>query len=132
MTFGFGPKKDKVLSATPFRQKSIAGFRDDSGYPWDEVIGKFISKDRFEQILYLTWRYDGIKYHLSKNNCTDFGLKAAKIAGVTIKNSWGKWPLGKGNNPGVTGQSIFEGNFSDADNSDKKKLFIDIGTTSDD
>lgn len=125
MTFGFGPKKDKILSATPFRQASIAGFRDDTGYNWDQIIGKFISKKRFEKVLNLTHQYEGVKYHLSKNNCTDFGLKAAEVAGLNIKNTWGKWPLGEGNNPGITGQSILAGDFTDADNNNLQKLFVD-------
>lgn len=124
-SFGFGPKKDKILSATPLRQKSLAGLRDDAAYPWDELAGKFISKKRFDKILDLARQYNGVTYHLSRNNCTDFGLKAANLAGITIDETWGKWPFGKGNNPGITGQSILNRQLSNADTGDAEGLFVD-------
>jgi len=125
-SFGFGPKKDKILSATPLRQKSLAGLRDDSSYPWDELVGKFISKRKFDKILELAGQYNGSAYHLSRNNCTDFGIKAANLAGITIDETWGKWPFGKGNNPAITGQSILSGKLSNADTGNLSDLFIDV------
>ena len=87
-------------------------------------MGKFISKKRFEKILLLTKRYDGLEYHLSKNNCTDFAIKAASYAGFGVSNSKGSWPLGHGNNPAVTGQSIIAGGVYDDDG--KADLFINF------
>ncbi|MGZ3822208.1 MAG: hypothetical protein ACXVB6_16570, partial [Mucilaginibacter sp.] len=74
--------------------------------------------------------YNGMKYHLSKNNCTDFGLNAANLAGINIEETSGKWPLGKGNNPAVTGQSILQGEFKNLDAGSFNGLFIDsdLGT----
>jgi hypothetical protein len=125
LSFGFYPHKDNILSATPLEPATSSVFKDDSGHKWDEVLGKFISKRRFEKILALTGRYSQMEYHLSKNNCTDFSLDAAIMAGINISDTSGKWPLGSGNNPAITGQSILQGKFSDADNGRITDLFID-------
>jgi len=37
----------------------------------------------------------------------------------------GKWPLGSGNNPGVTGQSILQGKYLNTDSTEFKHLFVD-------
>jgi len=52
-TFGFYPKKDHFLSATPIFPSSSSVFKDDELHDWDEVVGKFISKRRFQKILQL-------------------------------------------------------------------------------
>lgn len=125
ISFGFGPHKSNVLEATPIIPSAHSSFYNDAGYISDEIIGKFISRRRFEKILQLTEQYEGLTYHLSKNNCTDFGLKAASIAGMEVSETNGKWPLGRGNNPGITGESILLGRFSDMDAKNTSRLFID-------
>lgn len=124
ISFGFYPKKDNLLSATPIIPSTSSTFKDDSEHAWDEVLGKFISKRRFNKILALTQQYHNISYHLCKNNCTDFGLKAAALAGLDIWDTKGSWPLGSGNNPGVTGQSLLQGRFDNADTGDRQNLLI--------
>jgi hypothetical protein len=124
-SFGFFPKKDNPLSATPVFPSTSSTFKDDAEHDWDEVIGKFISRRRFEKILRLTEQYGGLRYHLSKNNCSDFGLKAADLAGLSIWDTKGKWLLGGGNNPGNTGQSILNGKFSNRDSGNYDGLYID-------
>jgi hypothetical protein len=123
-SFGFYPHKDGLLSATPLVPSSTSTFKDDSGHIWDEVLGKFISRRRFDKILYLTKNYADMKYHLSNNNCTDFGIHAAEIAGISVTNTKGKWPLGSGNNPAITGQSIIEGKYKDLDTKEIGNLFV--------
>ena len=125
-SFGFYPKKDQPLAATPVYPSSPSQLKNDSGHQWDEVVGKFISKKKFERILGLTKRYSNLEYHLSKNNCTDFCLQAATMAGITIPDTKGKWPLGSGNNPGVTGQSLLNGNFGSANNTAVGGLFSTV------
>jgi len=124
ISFGFYPHKDNLFSATPWDPSCSGTFKNDNGHKWDEVMGKFISKKRFDNILRLTKDYDGLEYHLSKNNCTDFALKAAGYAGFGVSNASGSWPLGHGNNPATTGQSIIKGETYDAN--DKANLFIDF------
>lgn len=123
VSFGFYPKKDNIFSATPWEPETSGTFKNDEAHKWDEVMGKFITERRFKRILKLTQQYDGLEYHLSKNNCTDFALQAASYAGFGVTNSKGSWPLGHGNNPGTTGQSIIAGGIYD---NDKADLFIDF------
>jgi hypothetical protein len=124
VSFGFYPKKDNPLSATPIIPSTSSTFKDDSEHAWDEVLGKFISKRPFTRILALTQQYHNISYHLSKNNCTDFGLKAAALAGLGIWDTKGSWPLGSGNNPGMTGESLLQGKFDNTDTGDRQNLLI--------
>jgi len=123
-TFGFYPEKDHLLSATPIFPSSTSEFKNDSMHDWDEVVGKFISKRRFQKILDLVKQYDHTKYNLNKNNCTDFGLNVAAISGIKILNTYGTWPLGRGNNPGSAGQSLVQGKVINSDTGDKNDLFI--------
>ncbi len=124
ISFGFYPQKDNLFSATPLDPSCSGTFKNDFAHQWDEVMGKFISKKRFDKILLLTKSYDGLEYHLSKNNCTDFAIKAASYAGFGVTNTKGSWPLGHGNNPGTTGQGIIAGGVYDT--VDKADLFINI------
>jgi len=123
-SFGFYPEKDHLLSATPLFPSSASEFKNDNMHDWDEVVGKFISKRRFQKILDLVKQYDHQKYNLNKNNCTDFGLNVALISGINISGTAGKWPLGHGNNPGNTGQSVLQGKVLNSDTGNKDDLFI--------
>ena len=128
-SFGFYPNKQNPLSGTPVLPATASVFKDDTDHQWDEVLGKFISKRRFDKILQLVKQYDHLEYHLSNNNCTDFGLKAAQLAGININGTTGSWPLGHGNNPAITGQSILEKKFTDADTGKTRDLFINTVVT---
>jgi hypothetical protein len=123
-SFGFYPQKQDFFSATPLHPLSAAVFKNDARHEWDEAIGKFVSRKRFEKIIRLIAHYNNRAYHLNKNNCTDFGLLAAGIAGVYIEKTTGKWPLGKGNNPANAGQSILEGKITNTDTGNTHELFI--------
>ncbi len=123
-SFGFYPKKRNPLSATPLVPVTSSVFKDDTEHQWDEVLGKFISKRRFDKILQLTKQYDKLEYHLSNNNCTDFSIKAAQLAGINIDGTSGKWPLGEGNNPAATGQSILEGKIINTDTGKADGVFV--------
>ena len=120
-TFGFYPDKDYLLSATPLLPVSTSVFKDDEGHDWDEIVAKFVSKRKFNRILRMVKRYSRRKYHLNKNNCTDFGLVVAGIAGIKIEETKGSWPLGGGNNPADAGQSVREGKL---EHLDSEQLFI--------
>lgn len=125
LSFGFGPLKDNLLSATPLLPSTSSKFTNDGAHDWDEVVGKFISRHRFQKILQLTRQYDGLNYQLSTNNCTDFGLQAAQMAGLEVRDTKGTWLLGGGNNPGNTGESILLGKFSNSDTGNQDRLYID-------
>jgi len=125
LSFGFYPRKQNLFSATPIEPSTPSIFKNDSEHQWDEVLGKFISKRRFEKILALSSKYSAMQYHLSKNNCTDFGISAAKIAGIEILETSGSWPLGSGNNPAVAGQSILQGKYKDDDKDALNGIFVE-------
>lgn len=114
-SFGFYPHKANLLSATPLHPRSPSVVKDDSRHGWDEVAGKFISHVRFKRVLEFLQSYDHRDYHLGRNNCTDFGLAVAGIGGITIADTRGRWPLGKGNTPGSAGQSMLEGKTGNID-----------------
>ncbi|MDP4205775.1 MAG: tetratricopeptide repeat protein [Bacteroidota bacterium] len=123
-TFGFYPNKDNLLSATPLHPGSSSFFKNDELHDWDEIVGKFITRRRFEKIMQIVKKYDKRRYHLNKNNCTDFGLEVANESGIKILNTKSKWPLGGGNNPANTGQSILEYKVKNMDTESLMGLFI--------
>ena len=73
--------------------------------------------------------YDHLAYNLNRNNCTDFGLTLASIGGISITETQGTWPLGKGNNPANAGQSLLEGKFRNTDPDYHNPLFVSIAPT---
>jgi len=123
-SFGFYPHKSSLFSATPIRPHSPSVVKDDAGHDWDEAAGKFISARRFRKIVEVLRSYDRRDYDLNHNNCTDFGLAIARLGGIGIADTWGHWPLGKGNNPGSAGQSMLEGKVSNIDEEDAASLFV--------
>jgi hypothetical protein len=123
-TFGLYPKGSGFLTGTPFHPLDEPQFKNDSLHDWTQVVGKFISHHKFDKILEVVRGYDQMQYNLSTNNCTDFSLSIADIAGIYIENTTGKWPLGRGNNPGAAGQSIIEGHVKDTDGDGAGELFI--------
>jgi hypothetical protein len=114
-SFGFYPAKKSFLSATPVHPNDIAVVKDDALHPWDETVAKFISQKKFNLILSNLEKFSHTHYNLNKNNCTDFALSEAAIAGINIKETSGSWPLGKGNNPANAGQSLLEKKFENQD-----------------
>jgi hypothetical protein len=123
-SFGFYPRKSNLLSATPLHPSSPSVLKDDAGHDWDEIAGKFISAKRFERIIAALQSYDHQTYHLNRNNCTDFGLVMARIGGIDILNTVGRWPLGKGNNPANAGQSMLEQRLINTDGEFSDPLFV--------
>lgn len=114
-SFGFYPAKKSFLSATPVHPGDQAVIKDDVLHPWDETVAKFISEKKFNRILANLEKFSHTRYNLNRNNCTDFGLSEALIGGIDIRETSGKWPLGKGNNPANTGQSLLEKKFETRD-----------------
>jgi hypothetical protein len=126
-SFGFYPAKKYFLSATPVGPGDDPVFKDDARHPWDETIGKFITEKKFNRILANLEKFNRSRYNLNKNNCTDFALTEAMLAGFDIKQTAGRWPLGKGNNPANAGQSLLEGNFENTDKEYPETLVVNEG-----
>ncbi|MEJ0079862.1 MAG: hypothetical protein WDM78_02615 [Puia sp.] len=129
-SFGFYPAKKHFLSATPLHPGDSPVIKDDALHPWDEMIGKFITEKKFKRILANLEKFNHTRYNLNKNNCTDFGLSEALIAGFEIKQTTGSWPLGKGNNPANAGQSLLEGKFKNTDAEHPETLVVNEGQDS--
>ena len=123
-SFGFYPKKNFILAATPLFPTSRSTFKDDALHSWDEISGIFISKRRFNRMLAIVKKYDHKKYQLSHTNCTDFGLEMAAEAGITITDTESKWLLGHGNSPARTGQSMLEGKITASSDTYSGQLLI--------
>jgi hypothetical protein len=123
-SFGFYPDKSSLLAATPLHPSSPSVIKDDSDHDWDEIAGKFISPKRFYKIIGALQSYEHQTYHLDRNNCTDFGLTMARIGGINITNTVGRWPLGKGNNPANAGQSMLEHKLANTDEEFSDPLFV--------
>jgi hypothetical protein len=124
-SFGFYPHKSSLFAATPLHPSSPSVIKDDSDHDWDEITGKFISPKRFYKIIATLQSYDHQTYHLNRNNCTDFGLTMARIGGIHITNTIGRWPLGgKGNNPANAGQSMLEQKLANTDEEFSDPLFV--------
>ena len=129
-SFGFYPAKKSFLSATPVHPGDNPVIKDDAVHPWDEVIGKFITEKKFNRILVNLEKFNHSRYNLNTNNCTDFGLSEALIAGFELKETRGRWPLGKGNNPANAGQSLLEGKFKNTDTEFPETLVVNEGQES--
>jgi hypothetical protein len=123
-SFGFYPNKRGFLSATPLHPGAPSVFKNDSLHEWDEAVGRFISYRKFQRIVRIIKRYNLREYDLNQNNCTNFGLNVAMIAGISIRETRGRWPLGNGSNPANAGQSILEGKIDNTGDDSPEPLFI--------
>jgi hypothetical protein len=67
-----------------------------------------ISPEALEKVLALLTKKPLPDYHLDKNNCTDFAMEIAKIAGIGIPPFSSTWPNGpdSGHCPGGLGEAI--------------------------
>ena len=107
-TYGFYPRKHFILEATPLLPWAPSNFKNDSLHNWDESLGTIITSQQFHKIIRLSRKFSKQTYHLSHTNCTDFALAVAQLCGIHIYQTSGNWPLGAGNDPGDTGQSLLE------------------------
>ena len=123
-TFGLYPKPGFLFNATPLFPKTEPLFRNDAFHDWDEMLGKFVSAETFIKILDFIDQTSNEDYHLNNNNCSDFALKIASIAGITISNTKANWVLGKGNNPAYTGQSILGAKYKNLETNSREGLLI--------
>ncbi len=126
-SFGFYPAKKMFLFATPLHPGDNPVFKDDAMHNWDQTVSKFISEKKFKEVLENFRKFGNTQYNLNRNNCTDFGLGEAVIAGINIRETVGRWPLGKGNNPANAGQSLLERKFNNDDAEYPDTLVVNEG-----
>lgn len=101
-TLGFYPSEG--VSPTDTKAKSL--LNNDSGHVFDVSITTTISDPtRINNLLNFIKNYKQT-YDLNNYNCTDFGIDAFRMSGVTIPKTTGSWGLGSGKNPGDLGQDL--------------------------
>lgn len=100
-TFGFYPISEKaIFDAGP----SIFG--DNSQTPYSVSISTQLSPASLNSLLTYIYSKDNATYNLGVYNCTDFGIEAAGVAGLTLPRTYGSWGLGGGRTPGTLGQDM--------------------------
>lgn len=122
-TFGFYPEEGQLIPVNPVMPTANSVIKDDAYHNWDQLLGKFVSKEQFEKILEYVDHNIVNEYHLSDYNCSDFALVIAKTGNLQIDETVGPWPLGKGDNPGYIGQSILGGKYLNLETKSKEGLF---------
>lgn len=104
VSFGFYP-----LEGIGY-QKSVNGIMgDNSNYPFDLSISIPIDASKLNNIINYSVNFSqNVTYNLQTNNCSNFGIYVANMAGVpiSISEATGNWLLGSGANPGALGQQI--------------------------
>jgi tetratricopeptide (TPR) repeat protein len=121
-SFGLYPESGFLFSATPLFPKTEPLFKNDAKHNWDELLGKFISKDQFDKILdYIDQTADNA-YHLNSNNCSDFALTIAKFAGIEIADTKGNWVIGSGNSPACAGQSVLAAKYKNYETNSREGI----------
>lgn len=78
---------------------------NDSNHPYNVSIGKIITSSQLTNLLNYINNYSRI-YDLNTYNCTNFGIGAAKSAGISLPSTEGSWGFGEGCNPGDLGEDI--------------------------
>lgn len=122
-TFGFYPEEGQLIPVNPVIPTANSVIKDDAYHNWDQLLGKFVTKEQFEKILEYIDHNISNEYHLSDYNCSDFALTIAELSDMKIENTVGYWPLGKGDNPGYIGQSILAGKYMNLSTKTKEGLF---------
>lgn len=122
-SFGFYPEEGQLIPVNPIIPTALSVIKDDSYHNWDQLLGKFVSKEQFEKMLEYIDHNIANEYHLSDYNCSDFALTIAQLGNIQIEQTVGYWPFGKGDNPGYIGQSILGGKYINLDTKTKEGLF---------
>ena len=100
---GFYPKK----AVRPILNPETTGmFVDNSDHEFEVSVTKPIDAAQLQKIISETKLFINNDYNLNTNNCTDYGLMAARKAGISIGSCFGTWTGGGGDNPGALGQRL--------------------------
>lgn len=90
--YGFRPKGLPYNSHMDFKGAVLGD--DDSNYEGYAEHSWKITKMQHDEIVNLANKYNNMPWNLMKNNCVDFVLGAAKIAGVNISRADVQSPVG--------------------------------------
>jgi hypothetical protein len=90
---------------------TIGVCKNDSAHEFDTSLSLNINASQLNNILNYIKLKASTTYNLNAFNCTDFGMRAISLAGMTIPSAYGTWGApgvgsGAGDNPGQLGQNI--------------------------
>lgn len=92
-------------NANPFSPTDPHAFGNNSQNQFDVSITLTINSTSLQNILNNARNYNS-NYNLNSNNCTDYAIQAAALAGINLPDPQGTWPNGSGSNPGTFGQAL--------------------------
>ena len=104
---GFYPKE--MGTVTPLSPSTTGVVKDDSNHSWNVKQEYKITDDQYNavQTSISNDKADtNLQYNLNTNNCTDWVMDTAGVAGVTLPDATGTWPQGGGESPGPLGQEL--------------------------
>jgi hypothetical protein len=86
-------------------------FHDNSAHEFDVSISLVINPAQLTNLLNYVKTKSTATYNLNSYNCTDFGMAAASLAGLSLPSAFGTWGApgvgtGAGDNPGQLGQNV--------------------------
>jgi hypothetical protein len=99
-------------SAVDLDNPSIKGeFENNSAHEYDVSLSLNISQVQLTKLIDYIKMNSTATYDLNSYNCTDFGMQASSIVGITLPSAYGTWGnsvtgSGGGDNPGQLGQNI--------------------------
>lgn len=100
-SWGLYPEGD----ANPFNSNDPHAFGNNSQDEFDVSITVIINHASLLNIIEDTENYN-LNYDLNTNNCTDYVIQTAGLAGITLPDPQSTWPGGGGSNPGAFGQEL--------------------------
>lgn len=92
-------------NANPFNSNDPHAFGNNSQDEFDVSITFTINHVSLLNIIDDATNYN-LNYDLDTNNCTDYVIQAAGLAGITLPDPQSSWPNGGGSNPGAFGQAL--------------------------
>ncbi len=99
----------------PITKSCPGSFTNDSGHQFDVSISLNINSTQLTNLINYTLANSTATYNLDTFNCTDFGMNAIKLTGITLPTAYGTYQtdvsgivvqVGAGDNPGQLGQNI--------------------------
>lgn len=102
-TFGFYPYPQSV---NPIASEENGKIRDNNGHEQEVVQTRSINEKNFNDILNFVESKKNTKYDLNTNNCSDFVINLAGVAGIKLPKTKSSFSGFSGTNPGNLGEDL--------------------------
>jgi hypothetical protein len=109
MTLGFYPASGGVATLNSLLVPVNGVMGNDTSHHYDVSLSVNVSGSILTSILNESVNYAGATYNINTNNCSDFAISVANIAGLNISDCNGPFGLGSfgiGSNPGAFGEEL--------------------------